>query len=274
MVTTKNIAILCITIALVIFQISASATPVIDGRFDAGEGYTQSYNLGMWIEGGKKNNNLPIDAGTGELWLYQDPTTHDLFVNFTQPLTLVDNTYGINSIGWGKDIAPSGKNHNFNDLVDSDKAQFNITDGLGNIVFDFTLDYISQTDNVSSGYASLGASGEDGRVDIGSVDSLLAWCTSLDYNFNTLGYVLTVTSPATDQYYTENPDYPGWVFEITYEFQVAGDLFANNGFGNLTVPLVHDSPNKIGKNKVHTPEPTTIALLGLGSLMLIRRRTV
>ena len=111
-------------------------------------------------------------------------------------------------------------------------------------------------------------------------DGLLAWSTSLDYNFNTLGYVLTKDSPATDEDYTENPNFPGWVFEVTYEFQVDGSLFAENGFGGLTIPILHDSPNKIGKNKVYPqvdgviPEPTTIALLSIGTSLVgwLRRR--
>ena len=109
---------------------------------------------------------------------------------------------------------------------------------------------------------------------------LLAWGTSLDYNFNTLGHVLTQDSPATDQHYTENPDFPGWVFDVVYEFKVDGALFAANGFGGLAVPVIHDSPNKIGKNKVYTqidgviPEPATIALLGFGSLACLRRKSI
>ena len=78
----------------------------------------------------------------------------------------------------------------------------------------------------------------------------------------------------------KNPDFAGWVWDVAYELQVAGSLFADNGFGDVTVPVVHASPNKIGKNKIYpedgggeTPEPATIALLAFGGgLMLLRRR--
>ena len=254
----------------------ANATIIIDGRFDPAEGYSEGYWVKLEVEGGKKTGNILTDGG--ELWLYQDATSSDLLVNFTQPLTLVDNTYGANAIGWGKGVAPSGKNHKFKDLKGSDKAQFTITDGAENIVFDFTLDYISGSHHAPSGYASLGATDGDGKVHMGSADSLLAWSTSLDYNFNALGHVLTKDSPATDGDYTENPNFPDWVFEVTYEFQLDGRVFADNGFGGLTIPVVHDSPNKIGTNKVYpeiggsVPEPATIGLLGLGCLTLLPRR--
>ena len=243
-----------------------------------GEGYTQDFFVTLEVEGGKKTGNVPADSG--ELWLYQNATSGHLSVSFTQPLTLVDNTYGANAIGWGKGVAPSGKNHTFKDLKGSDKAQFTITDGLGDVVFDFTLDYISESGGAPSGFASLGATGNDGTVHVGSTDSLLAWGTSLDYNFNTLGYVLTEASPATDDNYTENPNFRGWVFETTYEFQVDGGLFAENGFGDLTIPIVHDSPNKIAKGKVYpeingiTPAPGALVLgaMGVGLVGWLRSR--
>lgn len=274
----KITTILYVLVVLGALPALANAVPTIDGHFDPAEGYSVGYWVKLEVEGGKKTGNIPADDG--ELWLYQNATSGDLFVNFTQPLTLVDNSYGDNAIGWGKGVAPSGKNHEFKDLKGSDKARFSISDGAENVVFDFTLDYITASNQAPSGFASLGATGGDGKVHSGSADSLLAWGTSLDYNFNTLGYVLTKDSPATDEDYTENPNFPGWLFEITYEFRVDGSLFAENGFGGLTIPIVHDSPNKIGKNKVYPqvdgviPEPTAIVLLSIGTSLVgwLRRR--
>ena len=255
---------------VVLLSVSAApAAPIVDGRHDPGEGYTDGRYVSFSVEG------VDTIVEGGELWLHEDHATGDVTVFFSQPLTLVDNTYGKNAIGWGKDVAPSGKNHNFEDLLGSDKAEFVFTDGLGQVVLDLTMDYISEA---SGGYACLGVTGGDGEVTIGSEGLVLEWGTSLDYNFNTLGHVLTEDSPATDENYTENPQYAGWIYDVTYELRISGTAFGDAGFGGVTIPIVHDSPNKIGKNKVYPewdepiPEPATLSLLAMGGLAMVLRR--
>lgn len=251
----------------------ASAAPIVDGRLDPSEGYFQGRSVNFAVE--KVTTIVP----GGELWVHEDVLTGDVTVLFTQPLTLVDNTYGDNAVGWGKGVAPSGKNHNFKDLKGSDNAQFVFTDGAGDTVLDVIMDYISETSEDSGVFRSLGVTGGDGGVNAGSAASVLQWGTSLDYNFNALGLVLTEDSPATDASYTENPLYQGWVFEVTYELRVSGSAFGPEGFGEVSISRVHDSPNKIGKNKVYPdingaiPELGTIGLLALGAIgVLVRRR--
>jgi len=258
------------TIALLAISVHATAAPVIDGLFDPGEGYTTGIPLSFAVE------DSPTIVQGGHLWRYQDPSTNDLSVYFMQPLTLVDNTYGANSIGWGKNVAPSGKNHNFKDLVGSDKAQFVFTDGQGNTVLDITTDYFSETSKDSGVYDSMGVTGDkDSAVAVGSAADVLEWSSSLDYNFNVLNHKLTVDSPATDLNYTENPNYQGWIYEVGYELRIAGSVFGSSGFGDIGLTVVHDSPNKIGKNKVYptpTPEPATMLLLAAGIPLLAKRR--
>ncbi len=256
-------------LAAILVTAEAFGSPIMDGRFDPAEGYTSGQWLHLTVE---RSDAIVPD---GQLWLHQNAGTGDVFVALTMPTVLVDNTYGDNSIGWGKDVAPSGKNHNFKDLLGSDKAQFTFTDGAGNIVLDVVFDYMSEVSKGSGTYASLGVTGGDGEVQAGSAADVLNWGTSLDYNFNALGFVLTQDSPETDDDYTENPAFAGWAWDVAYEMQVAGSLFADNGFGGVDVPIVHISPNKIGKNKVYTetPEPATIALLAFGAgVMMLRRR--
>ena len=270
----KSSSLLVLLAVLGLAQVAAGV-PVIDGRFDPSEGYASGSYIDFDVEGGGW-------ATGGELWLHQDPATADLSIVFIQPVTLVDNTYGANSIGWGA-LAPSGKNHNFTDLLGSDKAQFQVTDGLGNLLLDVTVDYITAKDG---GYRSLGVTGGDGVVTVGAASDVKAYGTSLDYNFNTLGHdSFIVNSPLSVPDYSDPASAPGWVFEVIYELKVDGALFAANGLGDVTIPLVHDSPNKIAKNKVFPktdipippdqpliPEPATGSLLLLGLLAAPRRR--
>lgn len=267
----KTFFLIALTIAL---TTPAFSLPVADGRFDPSEGYTAGYLLDFNVQGGGT-------VGGGQLWLTRDSTSSDVFVAFIQPRTLIDNTYGANAVGWGKNIAPSGKNHNFKDLVGSDKAQFQFKDAIGNVLLDVYLDYISKSEGA---YRSLGATGGDGHVNIGSAGTIKGFGTSLDYNFNTLGHVFTMDSPATDSNYSDPLSAPGWIFDVIYEIQVDGSIFETADFGEVTIPIVHDSPNKIGKNRVYpepdgpihpVPEPGMVILLGCGlaSLILVRKRS-
>lgn len=254
----------------------AGAHPLVDGKFDPSEGYTDGFWLSLAVESGKTST---VAADDGRLWLFQD-LDDNLYVNLTLPLTLVDNTYGENLVGWGRHVAPSGKRHNFGDLTGSDNARFCIYDGDGDVVLDFVLDYISSSDSAISGYAAGGVEDGEGRINVGSVGDIVEVATSLDYNFNTLGHVLTEDSPATDEDYTENSEYAGWLFEVSYEFKIDGDVFSNKGLGDITIPLMHVSPNKIARNKVFSqgtgsgqiPEPASVILLSLGAIGLLPNR--
>jgi len=261
----KTLGLLVLT-SIVIFCVSSAdvmADPVVDGRYDPAEGYTEGHSVEFQVEGVA----TPVTGGL--LWLHQNPITRDLFLFFSQPKTLVDNTYGKNSIGWGKNVAPSGKKHNFNDLKGSDKARFVFTDDGGALLLDITMDYLSETSKHSGVYDCLGVTGGDGKVHSGPGSAVTEWATSLDYNFNTLGFILTEDSPATDNDYTTNPDYPGWIYDVTYEMRIDGSLFTGD-FGDALVTEAHNSPNKIGKNFSTTevngeiPEPATMTLMGLG----------
>jgi hypothetical protein len=87
------------------------------------------------------NQQGPTGLAGAELWQHV-AAGGDVSIALILPVTLVDNSYGVHSIGWGSD-APSGKHHNFKDLKGSDKAQFVFTDDTGAVVLDFVLDYLA-----------------------------------------------------------------------------------------------------------------------------------
>jgi len=284
----RRTAIATILCAVVVFgSLPALASPTVDGRFTPGEGYTTGHNVSFTVDGGHHDPPISVTE-QGQLWTYQDSSNNNnLYVAFTQPVTLVDNSYGDNAVGWGS-YAASGKNHSFKDLIGSDDARFVFTDGDGNLVLDITMDYIHGYGNKKEDppYASGGVVDGEGKVDFGSPSDILAEATSLEYNWVNFGasypgnFGKDSSSPETGSqdptdptsYTTVDPLLASWVFEVTYEFQIDGSLF-DNGFGGITIPLVHDSPNKIGKNKVWPesngpinpiPAPGALALAGIG----------
>jgi len=236
--------IACTVVVLVLFGASVMAVPIVDGKYDPGEGYIAG-PIPLNVEGAKKGDPL-IPADPGLLGTYQDPGTGNVSVVFVQPVTLVDNTYGANAIGW-----PGG--HKFDELRKSDMAEIVFKDGDGNVVLDVVVDYLYE-DGV--GY-STGVTAGEGAVNVGSAGDVLAVGTSLDYNLaappDGLGHSsFTTDSPLSVPDYSDPPSAPGWIFEVIYELEVDGSLFAANGFGGVGVTVVHDSPNKVGKNKVYS----------------------
>jgi len=162
-------------------------------------------------------------------------------IRTTLAKTFVDNTYGTNAIGW-----PNG--HTFSNLTGSDNLQIALLDANGVMKMNFKMDYITSTNTVPSGYATLGVTGGEGQMISGSASDVVSVKTSLSENFNTFGYVLTANSPATDANYTPNPAYPNWIYEVWYEATVKLSVFGSAGFGKPQFVSVHASPSKTGNN--------------------------
>lgn len=100
---------------------------------------------------------------------------------------------------------------------------------------------------MDSGFASAGVDGGDGKIIKGDPSAMLSTRTSLDMNFNSFGYVLTEDSPAMDEEYTPNPDFPAWDFFVDYRMRVDASVFGDVGFGDVLMEMVHASPSKYGK---------------------------
>jgi hypothetical protein len=172
--------------------------------------------------------------------------------------TFVDNTYGVNAIGWGT------KGHTFKDLVGSDHAELSLFDGTKTMVSMFDIDYITANSTSACLYGALGVSGGEGKMLVGDSKYILASTTSLDRDLNGCGYCknaacggdCTVDSPATDANYTPNPAAPNWDFRVVYEVWVDAGAFGSNGFGGAAITFVHASPSKASSNTVSvTPRP-------------------
>jgi hypothetical protein len=206
--------------------------PVIDGKLD-----------NIYLSGQiQEMCDLSLSAHVGTLYILQNDS--NLFVAYVQNKSLIDNTYGNNSIGW----TPP---HKFKHLKSSDKARFRFTDGSNTTVLDFDLDYLSEDPSFPSGYGSLGATGGDGKMHTGDSAWILA-DTSQDWNMNNASPSYpdkVIKSPPTDSNYTQNPNYP-WIFENLYEMRIDKTAFGVAGFGNVTIPKVHDSPNKLGDSSI------------------------
>jgi hypothetical protein len=161
----------------------------------------------------------------------------------------VDNTYGANaSPNW-----PSG--HAFTDFTGSDKAQFRFTNGAGSTVLEVSIDYLSASGAYPSGYGSLGATAGDGSVITGSAVNLASYATTMTTNLNQSPafYGYTLNSPAPPA------NFPTWDYVDGYTLVVKNSTFGASGFKSVAIPLVHNSPTKIG-NFVVAPTPcTTVA---------------
>lgn len=186
----------------------------------------------------------------------------DIVIRTTLSKTFVDNTFGTTAIGWGS------KGHKFGDLVGSDDLEMTLYDKNNKKVLAFVQDYLTATSAAASGYKSLGVTGGDGKMVLGSASNITGVNTSLDENFNVLNYKLTTNSPATNSSYDPNPSFPNWIYDVWYEVRVKKSAFGAAGFGYPLLTKVHASPSKTGSNDetvIMVPCEPNNPLMGGGS---------
>lgn len=202
--------------------------------------------------------NPPCPAGS---FTYRFNAGGDLEIKYDQFPAPNDNSYGANAVGW-----PNG--HKFNDLVGSDHAGFQLVDGANTVKLSFNVDYISAVSTAPSGYASLGVSGGDGKMLVGTASGITA-TSSLANNLNNVnipglfsashvqqfGSVnVLVNSPPTDPqhltYSISDPTLAGWDFHDTYYVTISAAKLASIGFDASTWQVLpnatqlHNSPAK------------------------------
>jgi hypothetical protein len=195
-------------------------------------------------------------------WIVESAADDELVhVRLTLNPDFCDNTYGANAIGWNTATAamamgPMPKKapkagHTFKDLVGSDHAEFKLRDADGKIALQFKLDYISESEKASSGYATLGVTGGEGKVLSGDGAAVVAASTSLDRNLNACGLsAYTTDSPATDASYSAPAAAPLWDYRVVYDVWVKRSAFGTADFGSAAVDFVHASPSKRAKSSV------------------------
>jgi hypothetical protein len=247
--------------------LSSNAEPTTDGD-DASGNMTMDIGL-------REISNTPTGTSTSGEICWKSTTSGSCVtartvytINSNSTVTIrtylskcfVDNTYGVNSIGWPKE-------HTFRSLVYSDNLEYALYNGAGQKVMDFHMDYITASPTASSGYATLGVTGGDGQMVLGNASDVVDVNTSIDVNFNDYGYVLTENSPATDANYTPNPAYPNWIYDVWYEATVKLSAFGPSGFGTVSIPYVHASPSKTGNESEIITKTTCPAVLKLGNLV-------
>ena len=228
---------------------SALADPVIDGILGPADDYSHGFAVTAKVERGPT-----IDDA--ELYLHKG-ANGDMSVLLRFPRSLNDNSYGDTRIGWGRGVAPSGKNHNFKDLEGSDTSEFSVKlSGGGDNWLDFELDFIDE----GNGGLVHGLEGEGG-VSAGSASDIIATATSMSYNFARFGgshpefFADGADSPAASSgYVVIDPAFADWEFSIIYEFKISGAALGtwdpSNPQGVLQIGTSHHSPNKLAKNKV------------------------
>jgi hypothetical protein len=192
-------------------------------------------------------NDATITAGT---LLYSTLANGDIRVSYLQDLGVNDNTYGTGAaIDW-----PKG--HTFGNLTGSDKLGVELKDANGQVVMKFYMDYISAASTqetpgeyaVYSGYRSLGVTGGDGKMALGSAANLYDFDSTLEENLNRAGYTgTTANSPIAD---------PNWNAVMGYSFTVKSTVFGAAGFGGAHIFDQHNSPSKLGVNSIVTAPGT------------------
>ena len=102
----------------------------------------------------------------------------------------------------------------------------------------------------------------------GNASSVLFATTSLTLNLNQAPawYGYTTNSPA-ETFPLSGISIPaGWDYNNSYTVIVSKSAFGTNGFGGVTIPLVHDSPPKLGSSNAITPAPCSSCVTNIATV--------
>ncbi len=276
--TKLNKSLLAIGFVISGFSMQASAF-VADGKFDASEGYSLGFEVSFLVEGG---GGATVDGG--RLYFGTDAVSGDHFLYFAMPKDFVDNTTGVNAVGWGS------KGHKFKDLLNSDSLgndgtnaalSFSTTGGALDVVLDYlAVSQSTPTVFESGGAGELGYTKNDGEVLSGDASVITEVATSYEYNIAHFGPNGTndITQQMIDDtagdtknpaagllkdspevasidgdgnYIVADASFADWIFEVGYEVQFEAGTFGD-GWTSATEALSfvslgesHVSPSKV-----------------------------
>ncbi|MEJ7594181.1 MAG: hypothetical protein WKF77_21795 [Planctomycetaceae bacterium] len=211
------------------------------GTLDPGETWTYTATVTPPIQ--LTANNVNGYTGPAGMLTSQKLANGDFRITYRQSTNVNDNNYAASG------YAPTwNRTHTFNDLVGSDKAGFELKNKNGATVMKFYMDYVtaSSTQETAgeyasfSGYRSLGVTGGDGSISVGTSSNLYNFDSTLEVNLNRAGYTTkTANSPLGDS---------NWDYINGYSFTVKAAAFGTAGFGSLSIFDQHNSPSKLGVN--------------------------
>jgi len=248
---------------------------VVDGKFDAAENYSLGFSIDFNVEG----QSEPIKGGR-IFFGNSDDGRH--FMYFSMPTDFVDNTYGVNEIGWDDKL--DKVKHKFTDLLGSDALgkgdPMVLTTNNGSV--ELQVDYLAQTKNKDKSISAYGSAGitdkdhsvyndknegliiENGGYTDDQLRNNIKVGTSLEYNVNNFasqadilnGTGIIKDSPkatinSEGNYVADNSAYNGWQWAVAYEFEFEASMFNDDDWldENLVLQLVslgesHVSPSK------------------------------
>ena len=231
----RRFRITAVLLSLCFVAQAFAASLVVDGNVRGYSEYDHGYNVEYALDDGSMTAN-------GQLWTGQDDDYY--YVGFVEPLGLVDNSYDggghTNKVDWGP-------NHDFHDLISSDKAGFTFTNQWGKPLLNIYVDYLTGIEYSGGGhnhgetpYFSGGVEYGDGELEYIKKHWLapdITAATSLQYNYEQFKDTdLFVGDKDYSKYYSPKTKWDGSA--IDYSDQAAID--AAYGIDQAYVPANED----------------------------------
>jgi hypothetical protein len=193
---------------------------------------------------------LPISEEATDSWgrkqrctlIAKQKTNGNIVVTLLQDPGSIDNTFGSNS---AKDWGRSG--HSFGNMVAANAAEFQFFDGRGNLILDFTADYLSPNSKCPSGFGTSGL--ERNFPTSGDCSKIVKIDTSLSDNLNQTSHY--------GKYTNNSPVWQdgNWNFQCGYTVEINKSAFGRNGFGKCVPRSVINSQCKNFGSGPSSPQP-------------------